>query len=61
MSNKTIINGWSIHHGDYDVDHDYNALYKKAERRKKVLKNTLIFTGSVGLTLTALLTIFLRN
>lgn len=61
MSTKTIINGWSIHKGDYEVDHDYNELYKKAERRKKIVKNTLIFTGSVGLTVSALLMIFLNN
>lgn len=61
MSNKTIINGWSINHGDYEVDHDYNELYKQAERKKKIVKNTLLFTGSLCLTLSAIITIYLTN
>ncbi|MHC1736580.1 MAG: hypothetical protein AB9882_01065 [Ignavibacteriaceae bacterium] len=60
MSNKTIINGWSVSKGDFLTDYDYNELYKKAERRKKIIRNALIFTGSVGVTISALLTIFLQ-
>jgi len=56
MSDKTTINGWSISEGDYLIDYDYNELYKKSQRMKRINRGLMIASTTLGLIIITILT-----
>jgi hypothetical protein len=47
MSEKTLINGWTISHGDYLRDPEYDEGFIKTKANKKVIERVAFSVGAV--------------